>query len=402
MMLKFLLLFLCTFAPLGHSESETYRQLRLFSEVFRYVRSQSVKPISDEALIEYAIQGMLNGVDGYSSYISPDKYQEVLNNLKGEFGGIGIEFASVDGKIVILSPVDDSPAVQAGLAAGDELLEIDGQPVVGLSLSEIRDKIKGQLNEPLSLKIRRKDVLLSFELRRSKIILKPVKSSFSKGILFLRISHFSKNVGQSVRTLLKSHSQGLKGIILDLRNNPGGILEEALDITNIFLSTEKIVSIKTRNPKNDQIYYAHPQKCLLPRIPLLVLVNKGTASSAEIVAAALKDHKRAILIGETTFGKGSVQTILPIPPGYSAIQLTTGLYYTPSGTSLDKRGILSHVHCQDDVSFSQNRDAIRERAEKSMSSEFYFKPASGSSRKGTKQPSRPKTSPPKKPGPAKK
>lgn len=384
-MLKFFLFFLCTLAPLVHSESETYRQLRLFSEVFRYVRSQSVKPISDEALIEHAIQGMLNGVDGYSSYISPDKYQEVMNNLKGEFGGIGIEFASVEGKIVILSPLDDSPAVQAGMAAGDQLIEIDDQPVVGLSLSEIRDKIKGQLNEPLSLKIRRKDALLSFQLRRSKIVLKPVRSSFSKGILFLRISHFSENVGQSVRTLLKSHIQGLKGIILDLRNNPGGILEEALDITNIFLSTEKIVSIKTRNPKDDQTYHAHPQKCLLPRVPLLVLVNKGTASSAEIVAAALKDHKRAILIGEKSFGKGSVQTILPIPPGYSAIQLTTGLYYTPLGTSLDKRGILPHTHCKDEISPNQNRDAIKEKAESSMALGFYFKAGSGESGKEIKQ-----------------
>lgn len=361
-MFKALILLLCMFSLQGLADSETYRHLKLFSEVFRYVRSQSVRPLSDETLIEHAIQGMLGNVDEYSTYISPEKYQEVLNSLKGEFGGIGIEFTVLNGKVIIMSPLDDSPAFTAGLLAGDELIEIDAEPVIGLPLSEIRDKIKGQVGEPLSLKIRRQNSILDFALKRAKINLKPLKWSLSKGILWIRISHFNENISHTLRTLLKNQKSPLKAVILDLRNNPGGILEEALEVTNLFLTKGKIVSVKTRDPKQDKTYLAEPKKTLLPKIPICILINNGTASSAEIVAAALKDHKRASVLGEKSFGKGSVQTILPIPPGYAAIQLTTGLYYTPSGLSLDKQGITPHISVKEAGPHPTKPDTLKEKA----------------------------------------
>lgn len=339
---KFFIFFLSLICLPLYADSETYRQLKLFSEVFRYVRNESVRPVSDETLIENALNGMLSHVDEHSAYISPEKYQELLNSLKGEFGGIGIEFTLVDGKIVILSPLDDSPAAAAALRAGDELLEINQEPVVGLPLFEVRDKIKGQVGEEVALKIRRKETIFTVRLRRSKINLKALKSTLSKGILFIRLSHFNDKIADRLAHLLKQQ-KSLKGIILDLRNNPGGILEEALLIANFFLPHGKIISIKTRHAKGDKTYYANPKKTLLPKVPMIILINGGTASSAEIVAAALKDHNRATLVGEKSFGKGSIQTILPIPPGYAAIQLTTGLYYTPSGQSLDGHGITPQV-----------------------------------------------------------
>jgi carboxyl-terminal processing protease len=372
MMYKFFTFFLCFIALHTQGNSETYRQLKLFNDVFRYVRSESVRPISDETLIEHAIQGMLGSLDDHSAYITPDKYQEVLNSLKGQFGGIGIEFTQINGKIIIVSPIDDSPAFDAGLAAGDELLEIDKEPVSGLPLSEIRDKIKGQVGELLSLKVRRQDSILEFQLRRSKINLKALKWSFSKGVLFIRLSHFNEKIGMHVRNLLKQQ-KSLKAIILDLRNNPGGILEEALDIVNIFLPRGKIISIKARQPKNDKTFYVNQAKVLLPRIPLVILINNGTASSAEIVAGALKDHKRALLLGEKSFGKGSVQTILPIPPGYAAIQLTTGLYYTPSGLSLDKQGIMPHVIFNESDPDPKKPDLMREKALQLITSKVSLK-----------------------------
>lgn len=361
MICKFFILFLIFACPALYGNSETYRQLKLFSEVFRYVRNESVRPVSDETLIEHAIQGMLNGVDPHSTYISPEKYQELLNSLKGQFGGIGIEFTLVEGKIIILSPIDDSPAYTAGLRAGDELVEINQEPVGGLPLFEVRDKIKGQIGEEVSLKIRRKETVFSVRLRRSKINLKALKWNVSKGILFVRLSHFNDKIAMHLSHLLKQQ-KSLKGIILDLRNNPGGILEEALDITNLFLPKGKIISIKTRHPKNDKVYYANPKKTLLSKVPMIILINEGTASSAEIVAAALKDHKRATLVGEKSFGKGSIQTILPIPPGYAAIQLTTGLYYTPSGQSLDKQGIMPHKVIKSPEQFDLTSDPQKEKA----------------------------------------
>ena len=355
----FLLLSFCLFSQ-SHSNAETHHHLNFFSEVFRYIRSESVRPASDEALIENAVQGMLSSLDDHSMYITPAKYQEILNSLKGGFDGIGIEFTLMDGKVIIVSPIDDTPASKAGLMAGDEILEIEGDSINGLLLPEIRDRIKGQIGEPLSLKIRRKNEILEFQLQRSKINIKALKWSLSDKILFVRISHFDEKIGSRLQRLLKKQSPKIKGVVLDLRNNPGGILEEALDVTNAFLSKGKIISVKTRRSKNDRTYYASSKKVALPSLPLVILINGGTASSAEIVAAALKDHNRATLIGEKSFGKGSVQTILPIPPGYAAIQLTTGLYYTPSGLSLDKQGIQPHL-LEKDKSDSTS-DSLKEKA----------------------------------------
>lgn len=335
-------LVICLSLSTWGTSQETLRQLNLFSEVFRYIRSKSVRPISDEALIEHAIQGMLSGVDAHSSYVTTEKYQELLGSLRGSFGGIGIEFTIQDGRPVVVSPLDETPASEAGIATGDILVEVDDTPLAGLSLSEIRDKLKGEIGERLSLKVQRKDTLLSFTLKRRHINIKALKWTRENGILIVRLSHFNQGISARLGRLLKEQKD-IKAVILDLTNNPGGIFEEALDVANIFLRKGIITTVQGRTPADSQTFRAKAAKAIAPTVLVYVLVNKGTASSAEIVASTLKENKRATLIGEKTFGKGSVQTILPVPPGYTAIQLTTGLYKTPQGRLLDQHGVAPDI-----------------------------------------------------------
>lgn len=335
----------------GATPHETIRQLNLFSEVFRYIKNKSVRPVSDEALITQAIQGMLSAVDGHSTYITMNRYQDLLGDLRGQFAGIGVEFTEKNGQPTVISPLDNSPAAHAGVQAGDILLEIDGAPILGLSLDEIRTRLKGDPGEALSLKVRRNEDEKTFALKRAPIHLNAISHYEKDNIVVIRLSHFQEGAAQKLKALLRSPAvKKARAIILDLTNNPGGIFEEALDVSNLFLEQGIITSVQARDKADQKVYYAQKQHTLNAHTPLYIFVNKGTASSAEIVASALMENGRAHVLGQKTFGKGSVQTIIPVPPGYTAVQLTTGLYKTPKGQILDGKGVTPQTPIEVDAS----------------------------------------------------
>ncbi len=324
------------------SDTELYRHLSTFSDVLKYVRSDYVRSISDEKLIENSIQGMLTSLDPNSSYISQAQYQSMMTSMKGEFIGSGLEFTLKEGKIIVVTPLDNSPAARAGLHPQDQILEINGTPLYGLPLSDVDDLMKGKEKESLTLKIQRGQTApFSVTFKREVIKFNPVQWKIKNSIAYVRISNFLHDkTGPEFQKALKAIASKLKkpkGLIIDLRNNPGGLLDQGLFVADLFLTSGKIVSVKGR--KTDVTHSVTKKTKFFKGVPLIILINRGTASSAEIVAGALKDHKRAILIGNTSAGKGSVQTIIPVPPGYTAIRLTTGLYYTPSGVSIEGHGI---------------------------------------------------------------
>ncbi len=344
----FLLFTLLTSSAFSKGDSELYRHLSTFSDVLKYVRSDYVRPVSDEKLIENAIQGMLSSLDPNSSYISQEKYQSMVTSIKGEFVGSGLEFTLKEGKVRVVTPLDNSPAARAGLKPQDQILEINGAPLYGLPLSEVDDLMKGQKNEALTLKIQRgQEPPFSVTFKREIIKFSPVKWQIKDGIAYVRISNFLHDKTgfefQKALTAIKSKLKSPKGLIIDLRNNPGGLLDQGLLVADCFLTAGKIVSVKGRKENSAVTHPVTKKEKFFKGVPIIILINEGTASSAEIVAGALQDHKRAILVGHTTAGKGSVQTILPIPPGYTAIRLTTGLYYTPSGAGIEGHGIRPDV-----------------------------------------------------------
>ena len=355
----FLLLPLVSFSK---SDTELYRHLSTFSDVLKYVRSDYVRPVSDEKLIENAIQGMLTSLDPNSSYISQQKYQSIVTEMKGEFVGSGLEFTLKEGKIIVVTPLDNSPAARAGLRPQDQILEINGTPLYGLPLSDVDDLMKGKEKEPLTLKIQREQSLpFSVTLKREIIKFNPIQWKIKEGIAYVRISNFLYDkTGPEFQKALKAIATKLKkpkGLIIDLRNNPGGRLDQGLFVADLFLTSGKIVSVKGR--KKEVIHPVTKKIKCFKGVPIIILINEGTASSAEIVAGALKDHKRAILLGAPSAGKGSVQTILPIPPGYTAIRLTTGLYYTPSGTSIEGHGIRPDIIAPEDVVYEKALDLLK-------------------------------------------
>lgn len=337
------------FCALG--TSETYRQLNTFSEAFRHIRTHSLTPVSDEHLIHAAIQGMLQSVDSHSLFIRGKNFDALAKTLKGEMGGIGIEFEIRHEKIIIITAFQDSPAAQAGLKPGDEIIAINQHLIKGLSFTTIRERLKGTVGETIVLTIKRPQAppsVFDVRLTRRKVKLPLITYTLKKNIACIHLAHFyqADTVTPWAATLKKIHNQTkgqLKGLILDLRNNPGGQIQHAIDIANTLIPNGIIVSLKERPPRPITVYRANGKTLLPPQVPLVVLVNKGTASAAEILAAALQDHKRALIMGERTYGKGSVQTITILPPGYSAIQLTTGEYLTPNGTMIQDRGILPDV-----------------------------------------------------------
>ncbi len=357
----FLLLPLLSFSK---NDLELYRHLATFSDVLKYVRSDYVRPVSDEKLIESAIQGMLTALDPNSSYISQEKYQSMMTTMKGEFVGSGLEFTLKEGKIIIVTPLDNSPAARAGLKPQDQILEINGTLLYGLGLSDVDDLMKGQAKEPLTLKIQRgqsSPFVVTF--KREMIKFNPIKWSLKDSIAYIRISNFLHDkTGSEFQKALKTLTEKLKkpkGLIIDLRNNPGGLLHEGLLVADLFLTSGKIVSIKGRKAEATVTHSVTKGKKLFKGVPIIILINEGTASSAEIVAGALKDHKRAILLGATSAGKGSVQTILPIPPGYTAVRLTTGLYYSPSGTGIENRGIRPDIMVSEDAVYEKALDLLK-------------------------------------------
>ena len=348
---------LCLLSPLSFAEPavETQKkpslpleELRAFTEVLDRIKQSYVEPVSDSELLESAITAMLTELDPHSSYLKPKAFNNLKEHTTGEFGGLGIEVGMENGLVKVISPIDDTPAHKAGVKAGDLIIKLDETPVKGLSLSDAVKKMRGKNGTKIVLTIIRKNTPepLEIVITRANIKVKSVKyKTLEPGFGYLRISQFQVNTGKDlasgINKLIKKNKK-LKGLVLDLRNNPGGVLQAAVDVSNTFLNKGLIVYTQGRLEGSEIKYSATPET-LITDTPLVVLVNGGSASASEIVAGALQDHKRALIIGTQTFGKGSVQTILPLPNN-RAIKLTTARYYTPDGRSIQAQGILPDIN----------------------------------------------------------
>lgn len=323
---------------------DTYRQLNLFGDVFERVRGQYVEEVGDEDLVENAIQGMLSSLDPHSSYLDADDYKDMKVQTRGEFGGLGIEVTMENGFVKVVSPIDETPAYKAGIKAGDYVTHLDEEPVLGLSLSEAVDKMRGKVGSPIKLTIVRdgEDEALDIEIIRDIIKIQSVKSRIEQDeIGYVRITTFNQNttpgIKKAIAEIKKEAGDKILGYVIDLRNNPGGLLSEAISTSDAFLEKGEIVSTRGRNENDTKRDNATPGD-LTDGKPMVVLINGGSASASEIVAGALQDHRRAIVLGTPSFGKGSVQTVIPLP-GHGAMRLTTARYYTPSGRSIQAEGI---------------------------------------------------------------
>jgi carboxyl-terminal processing protease len=330
------------------------KDVQRFTGAISAVKNYYVEPVTDNKLFENAIRGMLTGLDPHSSYLDEQDLRDLQDITTGEFGGLGIEVMMDDGFIQVISPLDDTPADKAGIKPGDMIVRINKEPVKGMSLRDAVTKMRGKKGTDIKLTIIRKgeNVPLTFDLKREIILVKSVKSQLLDDAYgYIRVSNFQSTTGNDLTrqvTDLKEKAKGrLKGVVLDLRNNPGGLLDSAVDVTNTFLDSAKLgfnrLIVYTKGRLPDAQYQAHANsKDLLQGAPLVVLINEGSASGSEIVAGALQDYKRAVVMGTKSFGKGSVQTILPLDDN-SAIKLTTALYYTPAGRSIQAKGIVPDV-----------------------------------------------------------
>ena len=329
--------------PNPQANSESYRQLDLFGEVFERVRSDYVENVSDQQLIEAAINGMLTALDPHSSYMNAKSFSDMQVQVQGQFGGLGIEVTMENGFIKVVSPIDDTPAASAGLKPNDLIVAIDGEPVQGMSLADAVERMRGPVNSTIKLTIKRENRdPFEVSLKRAIVKIQSVKSQLiGNDVGYIRITSFNEQTNSGVQAAMKSLTgkPGVKltGIVLDLRNNPGGLLDQAIGVSDDFLDKGEIVSTRGRRAEDAQRYDAKPGD-ITNGMPMVVLINGGSASASEIVAGALKDHHRAMLLGTRSFGKGSVQTIIQLP-GHGAIRLTTARYYTPSGRSIQAEGI---------------------------------------------------------------
>lgn len=329
------------------NHAETYRLLTLFGTVLDLVRADYVEPVSDKDLITNALNGMLTGLDPHSSYMTEKQYADMMVQMKGEFGGLGLELQQQDGHIRVVSPVDGTPGFRAGIKPGDYIIAVDGKPVDGTPLDEAVKKMRGKPNTKITLTLVRektpKPIVLT--LTRENIHIEVIKSALYDRIGYIRIAQFNE---ETEKGLLKAYNQlkqqaggKLAGLVIDLRSDPGGLLNQAIEVSSSFIRSGEIVSTRARHPKDSQRWDAHGTD-ITDGLPLVVLINGGSASASEIVSGALQDHKRAVLIGTRSFGKGSVQSIIPIP-GNGAVRLTTARYYTPSGRSIQALGITPDI-----------------------------------------------------------
>jgi carboxyl-terminal processing protease len=327
------------------TNSEIYKQLDLFGDVLERVRSDYVERPDDAMLIDSAINGMLSALDPHSAYLNPKSFRDMQVQTKGEFGGLGIEVTMEQGSgvVKVVSPIDDTPAAKAGLMANDLITHLDGEQIVGLSLEQAVEKMRGPVNTPIVLTIVRRGKEDPFDVRivRDVIRINAVKSRLEGDIVYVKISTFNEqthaNLVKQVEALKKQLGRAARGFIVDLRNNPGGLLDQAINVSDAFLDKGAIVLTKGRLVEETQRANARPGD-IADGKPIVVLVNGGSASASEIVAGALQDHRRATIVGTRSFGKGSVQTIIPLG-GNGAIRLTTARYYTPSGRSIQAKGI---------------------------------------------------------------
>ncbi|HZH26591.1 MAG TPA: S41 family peptidase [Azospirillaceae bacterium] len=339
----------CAVAQNANS-SDTYRALNLFGDVFERVRAEYVEKVPDEDLIESAINGMLTSLDPHSSYMNRKNFQDMQVQTRGEFGGLGIEVTQENGILKVVSPIDDTPAFRAGIQPGDIITHLNGEPIAGLSLNEAVEKMRGPVGSDIKLTLRRDQGTEPREvtLTRAVIRIQSVRSRVEGDVGYVRVTTFNEQttsgLERAVTRIKEQLGDKLQGFVLDLRNNPGGLLDQAVSVSDAFLNQGEIVSTRGRNPEDGQRYNARPGD-ITGGLPLVVLVNGGSASASEIVAGALQDHRRGIILGTQSFGKGSVQTIIPLP-GHGAIRLTTARYYTPSGRSIQQLGIAPDIMVQ--------------------------------------------------------
>src|SRR4051794_5285188 len=329
------------------ASSETYRQLSLFGDVFEKVRTDYVERPEEAKLIESAINGMLTSLDPHSSYMDAKSFRDMQIQTRGEFGGIGIEVTMEEGLVKVVAPIDETPAARAGILANNIITQIEGEAVQGLTLNQAVDKMRGPVNSSVKLTIQRTDKKepVEVKLTRETIRIRPVRARTEDGdIGYLRITQFNEQTYEALRAAIKTIAgevgpDKLKGYVIDLRNNPGGLLDQAIMVSDAFLTKGEIVSTRGRNAEETQRFTAKGKaKDLVGGKPLVVLVNGGSASASEIVAGALQDHKRATVLGTRSFGKGSVQSVIPLGDR-GALRLTTARYYTPSGRSIQAKGI---------------------------------------------------------------
>ena len=358
------LIYLAITPKLFSDDSDVYKQLNLFGEVYERVRSEYVEKVSDKDLIEAAINGMLQSLDPHSSYLNAESFTEMKIQTKGEFGGLGIEVTMENGLVKVVSPIDDTPAAKAGLQSGDYISHIDEEAVMGLTLSEAVDKMRGPVNTELKITvIREGQEAFDLNLKRAIIKVTSIKAKKEEDVAYIRITSFTqktfKNLVKEYNKLSLEMKNNLKGLVLDLRNNPGGLLDQAVSVSDAFLERGEIVSTRGRDNKGEQRYNASKGD-ITNGLPIVVLINGGSASASEIVAGALQDHKRGILMGTQTFGKGSVQTIIPVT-SKGAVRLTTARYFTPSGNSIQAKGISPDIYVpQSKLEILENNNSRRE------------------------------------------
>ena len=324
------------------NDNPLYEKLDLFSDVLEKINKGYVKEVDQSEVIDGAINGMLQSLDPFSAYMSPESFKNMNVETSGEFGGLGIEVTMESGFVRVITPIEDSPADKVGVKAGDYIIKINEKQVKGLNLMEAVNLMRGKIGTPINITVRRLDVEedLKFVIVRDKIKVREVSSTIKENVGYIRLRAFNEQSGDQLLKKIKDLSKtnkNLKGYILDLRNNPGGLLSQAVQISDAFLDSGEIVSIKGRDKNDIKIYTARKGDAIKGK-PLIVLINRGSASASEIVSGALKDHKRAILLGEKTFGKGSVQTIIPLK-NKGGLRLTTAKYYLPSVTSISEIGV---------------------------------------------------------------
>ena len=326
--------------------TNVYKQLNMFGEVYERVRREYVEEVSDKELIEAAIQGMLQSLDPHSSFMNSETFDDMQVQTKGEFGGLGIEVSMEDGFVKVVSPIDDTPAYEAGVQAGDYIIEIDGVSVYGMSLGDAVDMMRGLVNTEITIKISRgEEEPFDIKIIRDRIKVQSVKARREGNAAYLRITSFNEKTQsgllKNMKKLKEEIGENITGVILDLRNNPGGLLNQAVAVSDAFLDRGEIVSTRGRKQRGQQKFSATSGD-ISDGLPVVILINGGSASASEIVAGALQDHRRAIIMGTTSFGKGSVQTIIPVQRD-SAMRLTTARYYTPSGNSIQAKGIVPDI-----------------------------------------------------------
>jgi carboxyl-terminal processing protease len=356
--------------------SDTYRQLNLFGDIFERVRAHYVEKPDDSKLVEAAINGMVNGLDPHSSYMDPKSFRDMQVQTRGEFGGLGIEVTMEDGLVKVVAPIDDTPAAKAGVRANDIITHINDEAVKGMTLDQAVEKMRGLVNTKIKLRIMRKgaDKPMELAITRDIIRVRSVRSRIEGGdVGYIRITQFNEQTTEGLKKALSDIASQvppdkLRGYVIDLRNNPGGLLDQAISVSDTFLERGEIVSTRGRDPEETQRFNARPgDKHLTKGKPIIVLINGGSASASEIVAGALQDHKRATVVGTRSFGKGSVQTIIPLGGAANgALRLTTARYYTPAGRSIQAKGIVPDIESLQEVPEEVKAGSAEMRGESSL------------------------------------